>query len=387
MPTESTLKRQTTKIINDERMGDHNRDILNRYMGQLRISRASISRQRIVATVIRLLALHTEKPLDQVKRDDVEKWVTSLDHLGTESLTNYVAIIKAFYKWLYGEDEPECVSWLQIKNGRHKRKLPTDMITAEEVKAMINATDNARDKAIIACTYESGCRIGEISSLSIKDVMPDQYGAVVMVDGKTGMRRIRLIDSAPYITQWINQHPMKDNRDAPLFISFSNSCYGNRMDDGGMRRLFKILAKRAGIKKRIHPHLFRHARLTELAKDFTEQELKVLAGWTGGSRMAETYIHLSGADIEQKILQKAGLLDAEETREKNEVLKPRECPRCRKTNPATARFCYNCGMALDMKTAMEIDEKKNAETLELMDLIQREPRVFEILKAAVTVTK
>jgi len=33
-------------------------------------------------------------------------------------------------------------------------------------------------------------------------------------------------------------------------------------------------------------------------------------------------------------------------------------------------------------TAMEIDEKKNAETLELMDLIQREPRVFEILKAA-----
>ena len=44
-------------------------------------------------------------------------------------------------------------------------------------------------------------------------------------------------------------------------------------------------------------------------------------------------------------------------------------------------------MALDMKTAMEIDEKKNAETLELMDLIQREPRVFEILKAAVTVTK
>lgn len=40
-------------------------------------------------------------------------------------------------------------------------------------------------------------------------------------------------------------------------------------------------------------------------------------------------------------------------------------------------------MALDLKTAQEIDEGKNAQTLELMDLIQREPRLFEILKAAI----
>ena len=103
-------------------------------------------------------------------------------------------------------------------------------------------------------------------------------------------------------------------------------------------------------------------------------------------RMAEIYVHMGGSDVEEKILRKAGLLDKDED-ESCDILKPKDCPRCRKTNPATARFCYKCGMALDMKTAMEIDEKKNAETLELMDLIQREPRVFEILKAAVTVTK
>ena len=98
--------------------------------------------------------------------------------------------------------------------------------------------------------------------------------------------------------------------------------------------------------------------------------------------MAAIYVHLSGADVDRRILEKAGLLDREEVREANEVLTPKDCPRCKETNPATAKFCYKCGMALDMKTAMEIDEKKNAETLELMDLIQREPRVFEILKAA-----
>ena len=91
--------------------------------------------------------------------------------------------------------------------------------------------------------------------------------------------------------------------------------------------------------------------------------------------------------MDNQILEKAGLLDREETREANEVLTPKDCPRCKETNPATARFCYKCGMALDLKTAQEIDEKKNAETLELMDLIQREPRVFEILKAATTAMK
>ena len=78
---------------------------------------------------------------------------------------------------------------------------------------MINHTDNARDKALIAVLYESACRAGEIANMNIKDVVTDQYGAVVMVDGKTGMRRLRLIDSSPYIAQWIDQHPTKDDRD------------------------------------------------------------------------------------------------------------------------------------------------------------------------------
>ena len=67
----------------------------------------------------------------------------------------------------------------------------------------------------------------------------------------------------------------------------------------------------------------------------------------------------------------------------DELLKPRDCPRCKETNPVTARFCYKCGMALDPKTAHGIDEGKNAQTFELIDLIQREPRLFEILKAAI----
>lgn len=43
---------------------------------------------------------------------------------------------------------------------------------------------------------ESCCRIGEILSLKIKNIQFDEYGIVLTVNGKTGMRRVRIIDSA-----------------------------------------------------------------------------------------------------------------------------------------------------------------------------------------------
>jgi hypothetical protein len=48
---------------------------------------------------------------------------------------------------------------------------------------------------------------GEITTLKIKDVHFDSYGTVLVVNGKTGMRRIRAIFSAPYLSAWVSIHP------------------------------------------------------------------------------------------------------------------------------------------------------------------------------------
>jgi len=79
------------------------------------------------------------------------------------------------------------------------------MFTEEDTKNMINAAENPRDKAFIAVLYESGCRIGEMPFLRLKHIKFDQYGAQLLGDGKPGYRRIRIIASAPYLTEWINK--------------------------------------------------------------------------------------------------------------------------------------------------------------------------------------
>lgn len=329
--------------------------------------------------VIYALAKKIPKPFKEMQREDIEAYIYALE-LAPSSVDQQKISIKKFFKWLYqSEGYPDAVKWIKLTNNK-KRKLPEDMLSTTEVRAMVEATDNLRDRALVSVLYESACRLGELIGIRQKDVKMDQYGAVIMVNGKTGMRRIRIIDSAPDLILLLNNHPLKGD-DIPLFCDrrFTQQDADTALGRDSVLKLLNLLARRAGLKKHVHPHLFRHSRLTELARDFTESELKIIAGWVGESRMAGTYIHLSGADIDKKILEKAGLINKEDSRKEDDILKPRNCPRCKEINPATAKFCYKCGMALDLQTAMNVDEKSKA-IPELFTSLQKNPIFQKLLE-------
>jgi integrase/recombinase XerD len=67
----------------------------------------------------------------------------------------------------------------------------------------------------------------EILNLKIKDIMFKTAGnkqyAEVLVNGKTGIRHIPLIQSIPYIKDWLPNHPSRNNPNAPLFIALSKN--------------------------------------------------------------------------------------------------------------------------------------------------------------------
>jgi len=131
------------------------------------------------------------------------------------------------------------------------------------------------------------------------------------------------------------------------------------LDPQSVNTLLIGLTEKAGIKKKVHPHAFRHGKLTDLAKrGFNEMELRIFAGWEKSSAMPATYLHLSGADIEKKILQKNGIIE-DDTRETEEKLKPVECPRCKTKNPVGAKYCMTCSLVLDQATAIEMERESN----------------------------
>lgn len=241
---------------------------------------------------------------------------------------------------------------------KSRRKLPKELLSADDVILLSEHTLNLRDKAFILFLYESGARIGEVLNLKIKDVENDQYGALITLFGKTGSRRIRIIASAPAINNWIKHHPIGEG-DSWLFCGLNHSTLGEQGDYFYFNKLIKVAKKKAGLKKPVNPHHFRHSRATELAKKLTEAQLCVYMGWEIGSREAATYVHLSGRDTDKAILALHGLAEREKESDRFSSI---QCPRCGIKNEPGAKFCSGCSLGLDEKSVMEFDRQKEMAT-------------------------
>jgi site-specific recombinase XerD len=198
----------------------------------------------------------------------------------------FIIMFKRFYKWLLGKDEeyPDCVKWIKRRASvKESNVLPEHVLRPEEVMMMANQAEHIRDKAFAMCLYESGARPEEFLTLRKSDVTFDKYGSVLMVNGKTGMRRIRLIASSPLLASWIEQHHMKQPN-APLWITLTTNYRNRLLGLTGAAKLVQKLVKRASIDKHVTLYLFRHSRATELANILTEAQMCEFFGWVIGSR-------------------------------------------------------------------------------------------------------
>lgn len=349
-----------------------------------------LSKPRIVKylQILKTSAQILGKDLDIVTKDDILKLVQTFQERNYTAWTKHglKVMIKRFYKWLKGNDEeyPMEVKWINTNLKKSELRLPSegDLLTEEEVKKLIDAAMNPRDKAFISLLYETGCRVGELGNLKILNIKFDKMGAVLSVFGKTGSRNIRVMASTPYLMSWLANHPNKDDRNSPLWISIGKKS----TEPITYRYLWKMLgnvAQRASISKKINPHSFRHARATFLANHLTEFQMNQYFGWKQGSDMPSTYVHMSGKSVENAILQLNGIKMEKDSKES--LLKPISCPRCEAVNPAESRYCCKCAGLLDVREAMEIEarekeqQKIKGEVDNLMTKLLKDPEVIHIL--------
>ena len=88
--------------------------------------------------------------------------------------------------------------------------------------------------------------------------------------------------------------------------------------------------------------------------------------------MAGTYVHLSGRDLDKTIMEMHELIEIKED------VESKKCPRCGRINPPKTRLCVQCLGPLDLKTALEVDEKRTDADNLLVQLFQM-PRVQKAL--------
>ncbi len=261
-----------------------------------------------------------------------------------------------------------CVKGKTPKDKLCREDLPTE---AEVQKLLDVCADSSRDKAMIAVQNEAGTRIGELLTLQIKHVRLDEYGANLLVDGKTGARKIRIVLSVPYLTKWINVHPMKDDPEAPLFVFISKvNSFGKPMTYAGFNNILRKRVKQSGLTKRIHSHLFRHKEITEMASKLTEAESRMRHGWGRSSPMPARYTHLNQEDLDNKILQMKGV----KKKESKEELELRECVYCKIKHAIDAKYCEICSRPLDVTEAIRMEKESEERTKSLVYELMRKER-------------
>jgi site-specific recombinase XerD len=349
-----------------------------------------ISKQRAVKYINHLIVLAriVDKPLGQLDKKDMENLISRINESGYSENTKHdiKIIVKRYFQWLKGCDEdeheyPEEVRWIKASQKR-KRILPEALLTSEELKKLVEATENQRDRALTLTHYESGCRIGETLSLRIINVSFDQYGAVLIVDGKTGPRRVRVVAAAPALASWLSIHPQRQCPNAPLWVGVGTVGRYKALTYEGARALFRRLARKTGLKKRVYSHLMRHTRATELANVLTEAQMKEHLGWVQGSDMPSIYVHLSGRDVDSALLKAHGITVAQEDKPKPEFTSI-TCPRCKQKTGSEMQFCPTCGMALSLSSAMKLDEER-AKADKIMDMLIKDPEVRRIISKKIS---
>lgn len=273
---------------------EKNKEILIEFHVRMCIDNLSLARKVKYLHILMSISKIMNKDLsclDTVDIDNFKLWLNS-SKLQKATQEDYIIALRKLLESL-GKD----ISNLKVKRSR-KKKLPQELLSETEVQQIIDAISTVRDKTLFSLLYETGARIGEILNMKVCDVIFDDKGAYVMLDGKTGQRRNRIIKSIPLLKEWITTVPTDDSKRF-LWITKDDNRLGYPM----IRKILKKLEKQLKLNKRLYPHLFRHSRSTELAKYLTEQQLKAYLGWTADSKMAGTYVHLSGKDVDNAILQ------------------------------------------------------------------------------------
>ena len=347
------------KIANSD-MSSKNKEIIGDYTEHLFMRGLSKPRVLKYLEILYAISKDIEKDFNKINEKDVRSFLSKINQKDYSPWTKqiYRVVIKRLMMWQNNGKLPECVAWVKVHIGKSERKLPGDgeLLTEEEIDKILAGCSNIRDRCLISVLYESGCRIGEVASLRISNIKFDDYGVVIVVIGKTGARKIRLVKSTQLLKALIEVHPFKDDPTNALWINMGTRNHKKPMMYGAIRKQIQRICKSVGIKKRCNPHMFRHSRATQLASHLTEFQMNQYFGWTQGSDMPSTYVHMNGRDVDSAILTMNGI--AQETKEdlKNKSIR---CPRCEIINAPLTKYCSRCNQILDIGAAANHEKEEN----------------------------
>ncbi len=213
------------------------------------------------------------------------------------SINRKISALRTFFKYLMEKKVVRTNKASYITMPKFEKELP-NILSKEDLNKLreVIKTEKIigiRDRTIIEMLYSSGMRAGELLDLS--EYMINISEREVRVIGKGDKERITFFSETA--RKWLEKYieeKRKAYRNYNMETVFTNSK-GEKLTTRSLRRLISDYAEKAGLKKEVTPHVFRHSFATELLNNGVD--IRYLQELLGHSSISTTqvYTHVSKA--------------------------------------------------------------------------------------------
>ena len=234
-----------------------------------------------------------KKEVSDLTKDDLNdfSYDQALNGLSPTTIARRISTIKNFYSFLEGENIVKGIISDEIIIPKKEHHLP-QVLNEEEVNALLKAPDLSTEKgikeyAILDILYSCGLRVSEAVNLQINQI--NEQEGIINILGKGKKERIVPIRKEAlkalkrYISEVRNEHLVIDKK-----IVFLDKR-GKKMSRQAIYNIVKENAKKAEIKKEIHPHTLRHSFATHLLDNGAD--LRVVQELLGHTKIGTTQIY------------------------------------------------------------------------------------------------
>jgi len=263
-------------------------EFLNKINIELKISKNSKYTLRNYLAANTELLDFCQKDPDQLTEDDAKSYMASkLSDSSSSSIIVFLSAIRFAYSTILKRDIT-----LGIKRPKREKRIPA-VLTKEEMRLLLASISNEKSKLMVSLTYACGFRVSELINLKIEDLNFEEK----ICDIRQGKgKKDRIVNIPSFLEEALKKQVFEQQTNKQQFL------FSGPNGQLGMRNFEKIVsnaAKKAGIKKEVHPHTLRHSFATHLLENGTDiRKIQELLGHADLST-TQIYTHISKEELKK----------------------------------------------------------------------------------------
>ena len=223
------------------------------------------------------------KELHEINEKDIREYLQKMIKVGQSNSQINLAInsIKFYYETVLGMPN----RFYSIERPRKKKSLPK-VLSKQEIIRMIDCIENTKHKCIIGLLYSSGLRRSELLELMPTDIDSNRM-LVRVCDAKGNKDRMTMLSAR--LLQDLRLY-YKEYRPSNYLFESPN---GSKYSGSSVLKVVKMAASKAGVHRKVTPHILRHSFATHLLEDGTDlRHIQLLLGHSS-TKTTEIYTHVA----------------------------------------------------------------------------------------------